>query len=69
MPALPTRELRFAYLWLCRGGDQAWQNVLHKPPLRDVILRPEGPKETISLSCAADAVRWNLRHAGGTTIL
>ena len=44
MPALPRRDLGFAYLRLCRGGDQAWQNFLNKPPLPNIMRRRHGPR-------------------------
>jgi hypothetical protein len=42
MPALPRRDLGFAYLRLCRGGDQAWQNFLNKPPSPNIMRRRHG---------------------------
>ena len=37
MPALPRRDLGFAYLRLCRGGDQAWQNFLNRAAITKTL--------------------------------
>src|SRR4051812_4610293 len=75
MLALPTRELRFAFVCCCPGDAQAWQNVLYKSPLRALMHRRDRPKaEMPPQECLilfslrerfcdiADAVDEELRH-------
>jgi hypothetical protein len=64
MPAPPTRELRFAYVWLCRGADQAWLNVLHKP-LSETLC-----SVAMGRGCVRKALRrHNAQNAVGISLL
>ena len=58
MPALPRRDLGFAYLRLYRGGGQAWQNFLNKPPLPNIMRRRHGPFPDLRI--AANDLRYSM---------
>ena len=59
MPVLPTRELRFAYVWLRRRGYQAWQEVLRPHETLSSVAMGHADLSNCASPRARDAVRAN----------